>query len=120
MLVPSAKTGDSTAVRDGCLVTTPDRPTKLTIGLCSRGSPLVGVCPRIPPTELTSPTLYECVDVEALEATLFGGKGGSSSRQGSSTVTFQYADYVVTVTSDGWVEVDESSTTEAVDESDRS
>jgi len=75
---------------------------------------------NVSPTDLTSPTLYECVDVESLEATLFDGKEGPSSRRGSGTVTFQYADYVVTVWSDGWIEVSESSTTETEAESDRS
>jgi hypothetical protein len=74
----------------------------------------------VSPVELKSPTLYECVDAESLETTLFGENGGATSRQGSGTVKFQYAEYVVTVTSDGWVEVYESSSTDVADELERS
>jgi len=72
----------------------------------------------VSPIDLKSPTLYECVDVESLEATLFGRKRGPTPRQGSGTVKFEYAEYVVTVTSDGWVEVYESSVTDVADEVD--
>ena len=73
----------------------------------------------VSPVELESPTLYECVDAESLETTLFGGGRRATTRQGGGTFTFQYAEYTVTVTNDGWVEVYESPSTAVADESER-
>jgi hypothetical protein len=74
----------------------------------------------VSPVELKSPTLYECVDVASLETVLFRGNGGITSQRGSRTVKFQYAEYAVTVTSDGWIEVYESSSTDVAEDSGRS
>jgi len=62
---------------------------------------------NVSPTALKLPTLYDCVDVESLESTLFDDRG--VDRHTGGTVTFQYAEYAVSVTSDGWVEVYDSS-----------
>lgn len=74
----------------------------------------------VSPVELKSPTLYECVDVASLETVLFSGNGGVTSQRGSRTVKFQYAEDAVTVASDGWIEMYESSSTDVADDSGRS
>lgn len=58
--------------------------------------------------EVKSPPLYECVDVTALEKTLFGGDGDDQLRADEATVQFHYAEFLVTVRSDGWIRVFES------------
>ncbi|MFD1514023.1 HalOD1 output domain-containing protein [Halomarina rubra] len=56
-----------------------------------------------PPSEMALPPLYDCVDVSALEQTLFGA--GQHSRETVGIVEFRYTDYLVTVSSEGWVTV---------------
>ncbi|MFC6977259.1 HalOD1 output domain-containing protein [Halomicroarcula sp. GCM10025709] len=66
----------------------------------------------ISPTEVMSPPLYECVDTAAVENMFFGTDVTGGSRQGVGMVEFQYADYLVKVRSDGWVQVYEPTETE--------
>ena len=59
----------------------------------------------VSPTEVKSPTLYDVVDVPAIEDAFFGPTVAGASRQGIGTVEFRYADYLVEVKSDGWIQV---------------
>ncbi|WP_336022334.1 HalOD1 output domain-containing protein [Halobellus salinisoli] len=65
----------------------------------------------VEPKAVESPTLYETIDVAAIERTLFNPGTTTGSEEGSGSVEFRYDEYRVTVRSDGWVRVDE--TTEA-------
>jgi hypothetical protein len=67
---------------------------------------------EIDPTELKSPPLYECIDVEALEDTLFSQETATESTEGTGTIEFQYTDNLVKVRSDGWIQVFEPSHTD--------
>jgi len=58
-------------------------------------------------TELTVP-LYEAVDVAGIQETFFGPTAESEPRPGVGRVEFRYDDCLVTVASDGWVQVYES------------
>jgi hypothetical protein len=69
------------------------------------------------PSEMSGPPLYECVDVPALESALFG-TDESGTRQGVGSVDFRYAEYLVTVDSDGWIRVAEQATTERAEGTD--
>lgn len=60
----------------------------------------------VSPTELPAP-LYESVDVESLEETLFGGRTANGTRQRSGSVEFDYTGHRVTVTAEGQIEVSE-------------
>lgn len=62
----------------------------------------------VSPTALKSPPLYEVVDVAGIEAAFFGRSEGDASRTGTGAVEFQYTDYLITVKSDGWVQVYET------------
>lgn len=62
----------------------------------------------VAPSDVTTPPLYECVDVPALESALFG----NGTRQGVGSVNFRYTDFLVTVDSDGWIRVAEQATTD--------
>jgi len=66
----------------------------------------------VEPQEVKSPSLYECVDAAALEDTFFGPSVTGESRQGIGTVEFRYTEYLVTVRSDGWVQVYEPAETD--------
>jgi hypothetical protein len=64
----------------------------------------------VPPEALRSPVLYDCVDVPALETTLFGSPGAGELRTdagGAWTVAFRYGDLLVRVAGDGRVSVHE-------------
>jgi hypothetical protein len=63
------------------------------------------------PTEVKEPPLYEVVDAAALEATFFGRNRDDTDRQGTGTVEFRYAEFLVKVRSDGWVQVYEAAAT---------
>lgn len=58
----------------------------------------------VPISEVLSPPLYEVVDVAAMEAALFGRRGGSGNGT-ESAVEFRYNQYKVRVEDDGWVTV---------------
>ncbi|MFC7132080.1 MULTISPECIES: HalOD1 output domain-containing protein [Salinibaculum] len=60
---------------------------------------------NVSPTALKSPPLYRTFDVESLPPTFFDESGASGSREGPSSVTFRYREYVVAVRSDGWIQV---------------
>lgn len=60
---------------------------------------------RVAPAELTSSPLYEHVDAAALEESFFGPSSADTARQGAGTVEFRYLDYLVTISSDGWIQV---------------
>lgn len=55
--------------------------------------------------EVKAPPLYECVDVAALEATLFRGDEDDQIRDDDASVQFHYAEFLVNVRSDGWIRV---------------
>lgn len=69
----------------------------------------------VAPTEIRSPTLYESVDSNSLQGALFDLNGWDSPASGS--VQFHYAEYLVTVESDGWIEVYERPSNGSADES---
>lgn len=69
----------------------------------------------VSPSEVKSPPLYECVDAPALEKTFFGSDITHESRRGTGTVEFRYAEYLVKVRSDGWVQVFETAGTDTPD-----
>jgi len=58
----------------------------------------------VSPTELRSP-LYRSIDVESLEAVLFGHPGETEGGQRGGTVEFDYTGHHVTVTAEGKIEV---------------
>ncbi|WP_435063974.1 HalOD1 output domain-containing protein [Halobaculum sp. EA56] len=66
----------------------------------------------VPPTEVKSPPLYETVDVAGIENTFFDRGTDGRSRHGTGAVEFRYAEYLVRVRSDGWIQVHEPSGTE--------
>jgi hypothetical protein len=74
----------------------------------------------VSPSELTSPTLYECVDVESLEIALFGDGSADRTRQTSGAVSFQYVESIVNIHGNGLVEVYGSPSPDTVDEFARS
>ena len=55
-------------------------------------------------TEILSPTLYDVVDVAAIEKALFG-RPDVSENGTESAVEFRYNEYKVSVEADGWVTV---------------
>jgi len=59
----------------------------------------------VSPTEVTSPPIYEVVDVPAVEDAVFRPEKHGNSRQGFGIVEFRYTDYIVKVRSDGWIQV---------------
>lgn len=79
----------------------PGGTNELTVTIISAIAEAKGV----PPTELKSPKLYDLIDAPALEDTFFGPDVGTVSRRGIGSVQFRYARYLVTVSSDGWVQV---------------
>ncbi|WP_152042931.1 HalOD1 output domain-containing protein [Salinigranum salinum] len=65
-------------------------------------------------TEVRSPPLYDVVDVEAVERTLFG-RSKTSQDDSVSVVEFRYDDYEIRVESTGWVTVSKRSDGRTVD-----
>ncbi|MFC7132740.1 MULTISPECIES: HalOD1 output domain-containing protein [Salinibaculum] len=62
----------------------------------------------VSPDEVKSPPLYAVADVPAIEAALFNSETETESRQGTVTIKFRYADYLVKTRSDGWIQVYET------------
>ena len=60
---------------------------------------------EIDPTDLKSPQLYNVVDVPAIENALFNTGSNGDTPPGTGTVEFHYAEYLVKVRSDGWIQV---------------
>jgi len=81
----------------------PDRDGGLTAAIVFAIADAEGVAP----TEVNSPPLYEAVDAERIEQALFGSETGETVREATGRVEFRYADYLVSVGSDGWVRVSE-------------
>lgn len=63
----------------------------------------------VPPVEVKSPPLYESVDVAAIESAFFGSRTRPHSGGRPGTVEFRYADYIVNVRSNGWIQIYEPS-----------
>ncbi|WP_458191018.1 HalOD1 output domain-containing protein [Haladaptatus sp. NG-WS-4] len=82
----------------------PDHDGELTTALVFAIAEAKGVVP----SQVKSPPVYECVDAAALEDTFFGPAVNSDDRQSAGTVKFRYTEYRVTVRSDGWIQVYES------------
>ncbi|MDG5821185.1 HalOD1 output domain-containing protein [Natronococcus sp. A-GB7] len=59
----------------------------------------------VSPNEVTSPPLYESVDVAAIENAFFGSNPEDGPRRGTGVVEFRYADYLVKVRSDSWIQI---------------
>ncbi|EMA57648.1 HalOD1 output domain-containing protein [Halorubrum kocurii] len=59
----------------------------------------------VAPTEVDAPTLYNVVDVAAIEGALFGARPDGTARETTGSVEFRYAEYLVEVNSGGWVRV---------------
>lgn len=59
----------------------------------------------VSPLAVTSPPLYDVIDAAALEATFFGSDAPTDDRQGVGTVEFRYTGSLVTVRSDGWIQI---------------
>ena len=68
----------------------------------------------VAPIEVKSPPLYDSVDVPAIENAFFGQETNGEARQGVGTVEFPYDDYLVKVTSEGWIHIYEPSDAERV------
>ena len=66
----------------------------------------------VSPTDMKSPLLYEVADVAAIEEMFFGPDIPETARQGIETVEFYFADYLVVVRSDGWIQVYDTNTPE--------
>lgn len=79
----------------------PDGDGDLTTAIISGIAEAEGVAP----SEVKSPPLYESVDAAAIEGAFFGPSVAGETRQCVGTVEFQYAGYLVTVRSDGWIRV---------------
>lgn len=82
-----------------------ERPVELTTVIVEAVADVEGVAP----TEVSSPPLYEVVDVPAIEDGFFGRKVADDRRDSTGSVDFRYRGVRVTVTSDGWVTIDEPS-----------
>lgn len=67
----------------------------------------------VDPTALKSPTLYDVVDVAAIEDAFFGIKGKSDAGGRRARFEFRYTAFLVEVRSDGWVRVFEPTETES-------
>lgn len=65
----------------------------------------------VSPGEVKSPPLYEAIDVAGVEDAFFGSRG-DVARQGTGTVEFRYAEFLVKVRSDSWIQVYEPTETE--------
>jgi hypothetical protein len=59
----------------------------------------------VSPTEIRSPPLYECVDAATLEAVFFGDSTAENRPVADGAVEFRYAEFLVTVRTDGWIQV---------------
>ncbi|MCU4801704.1 hypothetical protein OB920_15095 [Halobacteria archaeon HArc-gm2] len=57
----------------------------------------------IDPTKVTAPTLYDCADVSAIESVCFGQN--RSSRGPLESVRFRFGEFLVMVTSNGWIQI---------------
>jgi hypothetical protein len=86
----------------------PDRGGELTTDIVFA----IADAANVPPKAVTSPPLYEVVDVAGIEDALFGPTISTGSRQGTGTVEFHYTDYLVKVRSDGWIQVYEATETD--------
>jgi hypothetical protein len=62
----------------------------------------------VDPTDVHSPPLYECVDAATLETALFGRSRGENRPVADGAVEFTYAEFLVTVRKDGWIQVYET------------
>ena len=62
----------------------------------------------VPPEEVKVPSLYDVVNVPAIEDALLRPETQTESRQGTGTIKFRYTDYLVKVRSDGWIQVYEA------------
>ncbi|MFC7154054.1 HalOD1 output domain-containing protein [Halomarina halobia] len=82
----------------------PDGDAELTVEIVYA----VAAAEGVPPVEVHSPSLYECVDVVAIEDAFFGPDVAGASRAGLGNVEFRYRDYLVRIRSDGWIQVYES------------
>lgn len=71
----------------------------------------VAAAEGVDPTAVTSPPLYEVVDVAAIEDGFFGPEIAGDRRDSAGSVNFRYRGFLVTVTSDGWVAVAERTET---------
>ena len=59
----------------------------------------------VAPTELNSPPLYDVIDADGIERAFFGSGTSGSARNGTGSVEFRYARYLVNVRSVGWIHV---------------
>lgn len=57
----------------------------------------------VDPASITSPTLYDCTDVSAIESVCFGQN--RSSRDPLESVRFRFGEFLVMVTSTGWIQI---------------
>ena len=62
---------------------------------------------QLDPVDLKNPALYDCIDVSAIEHSLFGPNRGRE-KQNTGSIQFAFGDYRISVQSDGWVLVYES------------
>lgn len=79
----------------------PQRDTELTTAIVYS----VAEARNIPPTDIKSPQLYDVIDLPAIDKAFFrkGSNGGSSVDTG--IVEFHYAELLVRIKSDGWIQV---------------
>lgn len=79
----------------------PDRDAELTTAIVYA----LAEAKEIAPTELKSPQLYEVVDVPAIEKALFEVGSNGDSPPGIGTLEFRFAEQLVKIRSDGWIQV---------------
>ena len=81
----------------------PDRDGDLTTAIVYA----IADAENVDPIEVTAPPLYDCVDVAGIEQAFFGPTAEVAPRGGTGTLEFRYTGYLVTVRSDGWIQVSE-------------
>jgi hypothetical protein len=57
---------------------------------------------------VSSTSLYDCVDLSALQQALFGPGVGDDCARETVRVEFQYDEYLVEIRGDGWIGIYES------------
>lgn len=62
----------------------------------------------VSPKEIKEPTLYEVLDVPALEEALFGPSNIQKQSSDLRQVEFMYRNHQIVIRSDGWVQVHQS------------
>lgn len=81
----------------------PDGRTELTTDIVYAVAAAKGVSP-----DEVNPPLYSYVDVPAIKDAFFGPENDTNPSQSVGSVRFHYVGYLVTIESDGWIQVYEA------------